>query len=124
MLLFCSSYLAAFQQLPMSPLQHSCSHFLSLLQRNENSVRAIFPLCSLQALIAAKAALRERNLFRTVIVALVLRFIQNISKNHFRNLCQSIYNQLSNEGTAYRRSPVPPQGTIDLCSDVGNNSIS
>jgi len=48
--------------------------FLSLLQRNENSVRATFPLCSLQALIAAKTAVRERNLFRTGIVALVLRF--------------------------------------------------
>jgi len=58
----------------MSLLQHSCSHFLSLLQRNENSVRATFPLCSLQARIAAKTALRERNLFRTGIVALVLRF--------------------------------------------------
>ena len=50
------------------------SHFLSLLQRNENSVRATFPLCSLQSFLAAKAALCERNLFHTGIVALVLRF--------------------------------------------------
>ena len=46
--------------------------FLSLLQRNENSVRATFPLCSLQSFLAAKAGLGERNLFRTGIVALVL----------------------------------------------------
>ena len=32
------------------------------------------------------------------------------------------YLQSSNEGTVYRRSPIPPQGTIELCSEVGNNS--